>query len=132
MSFINRFSDVLIYAGSVTSEGGATTTNLAQGLIKAWDHVSGDGATLNDSLNISSHTDTATGQGFHVFTNNMNNSNWSRMGFTQWSDFATGSGAYAVSTGDPSSTTQFKLLHYENASLTDPQQRYIMVAGDLA
>ena len=117
---------------SVTGEGNSTTTNLQQGLVKAWDHVSGDGTTVNDSLNISSHTDSAAGQGFHVFTNNMGNNNWSRMGFNQWSDFATGNGAYAISTGNPDSTSQMRLLHYENASLTDPQQRYILVAGDLA
>ena len=115
------------------AEGGSTNShNVVQGLVKAWDHVSGDGTTIDDSFNISSHTDSATGQGFHVFTNNMNNNDWSRMGFNQWSDFATGNGAYAISTGNPTSTSQMRLLHYENASATDPQQRYILVAGDLA
>ena len=103
-----------------------------QDTIKAWDHVSGDGTTIDDSFNISSHTDSGTGQGYHVFTNNMGNNDWSRMGFNQWSDFGTGNGAYAISTGNPTSTSQMRLLHYENASLTDPQERYIMVAGDLA
>jgi len=114
------------------SDGGNVTQNAVQGLVKAWDHVSGDGTTIDDSFNISSHTDSGTGQGYHVFTNNMNNNDWSRMGFTQWADFGTGNGAYALSTGNPDTTSQMRLLHYENATLTDPQERYIMVAGDLA
>ena len=117
---------------SVVGEGNSTTTNLQQGLIKVWDHVSGDGATIDDSFNISSHTDTGTGQGYHVFTNNMSNNDWSRMALNQWSDFATGNGAYAVSIGNADTTSQFRTLHYENAGLVDPQERYIMVAGDLA
>ena len=103
-----------------------------QDTIKAWDHVSGDGTTIDDSFNISSHTDSGTGQGYHVFTNNMGNNDWSRMAHNQWSDYSTGSGAYAVGIGNPDTTSQFRTLHYENASLTDPQERYIMVAGDLA
>ena len=103
-----------------------------QDTIKAWDHVSGDGTTIDDSFNISSHTDSGTGQGYHVFTNNMGNNDWSRMAHNQWSDYSTGSGAYAVGIGNPDTTSQFRTLHYENASLTDPQERYVMVAGDLA
>jgi hypothetical protein len=103
-----------------------------QDTIKAWDHVSGDGTTIDDSFNISSHTDSGTGQGYHVFTNNMGNNDWSRMAHNQWSDYSTGSGAYAVGIGNPDTTSQFRTLHYENATLVDPQERYIMVAGDLA
>ena len=114
------------------AEGGSATTNVVQGLVKAWDHVSGDGTTIDDSFNISSHTDSGTGQGYHVFTNNMGNNDWSRMAHNQWADFATGNGAYAVGIGNPDTASQFRTLHYENASLTDPQERYIMVAGDLA
>ena len=114
------------------AEGGSATTTVVQGLCKAWDHVSGDGTTIDDSFNISSHTDSGTGQGYHVFTNNMGNNDWSRMAHNQWADYSTGSGAYAVGIGNPDTTSQFRTLHYENASLTDPQERYIMVAGDLA
>ena len=114
------------------ADGGSATQNLVQGLVKAWDHVSGDGTTIDDSFNISSHTDSGTGQGYHVFTNNMGNNDWSRMAHNQWSDYSRGSGAYAVGIGNPDTTSQFRTLHYENAGLVDPQERYIMVAGDLA
>ena len=51
-------------AGSiaVTGEGNSTTTNLQQGLAKAWYDVDGSGtAAINDSLNGSSLTDHGTG-----------------------------------------------------------------------
>jgi hypothetical protein len=50
-------------AGSiaVTGEGNSTTTNLQQGLAKAWGNISGSGtATLDNSLNVSSLTDHGT------------------------------------------------------------------------
>ena len=48
-------------AGSiaVTGEGNSTTTNLQQGLIKAWVTIDGDasGATTLDTFNVSGLTD---------------------------------------------------------------------------
>lgn len=47
---------------TIVGEGGTTTTNLQQGLLKAWSKVDGTGtATVNDSLNISGITDNSTG-----------------------------------------------------------------------
>ena len=50
-------------AGSiaVTGEGNSTTTNLQQGLAKAWINKPADGASINDSFNISSLDDDGTG-----------------------------------------------------------------------
>tara|TARA_X000001382_G_scaffold95319_2_gene69789 strand:+ start:379 stop:774 length:396 start_codon:yes stop_codon:yes gene_type:complete len=58
-------------AGSilVTGEGNSTTTNLQQGLAKAWCSV--DVTTVDDSFNISSLTDTATGKATMNYSNNM-------------------------------------------------------------
>ena len=57
-------------AGSiaVTGEGNSTTTNLQQGLSKLWLNVA-DNGTNNDSLNVSSHTDTAAGRQTIAITN---------------------------------------------------------------
>jgi len=120
-------------AGSivVTGEGNSTTTNLQQGLIKVWLDEGGDGASIGDSLNVASFTDSGTGQGYAVFTNNMGNTNYSQFNFDQWQDFDTGSNAYAVSKGNKE-TTRCRTLHYENKTLTDPADRNVMVAGDLA
>ena len=64
-------------AGSVTVQGeGTATTNLQQGLCKVWHHGSQDGATLEDSFNVGSLTDTGAGQQTVNLTNNMANANY--------------------------------------------------------
>lgn len=66
-------------AGSivVTGEGGSTTTNLQQGLAKAWNHYDqkGDSGSTQilDSFNMSSATDSSAGVSVHNFGNDMNN-----------------------------------------------------------
>jgi len=47
---------------SVVAEGGSTTTNLQQGLAKAWVNFNGTGTiATRDSFNVASLTDNATG-----------------------------------------------------------------------
>ena len=66
-------------AGSiaVVGEGNGTTTNLQQGLAKAWTNVSADGATVNDSFNNTSITDTGTGIQTVNHANDFSNANYS-------------------------------------------------------
>ena len=59
---------------SVTGEGNSTTTNLQQGLAKAWFNGSTAPAVVN-SFNISSVTDNDTGQFFFNYTNSMSDGN---------------------------------------------------------
>ena len=64
-------------AGSivVTGEGGSTTTNMQQGLVKVW--VDGtDAAVLSDSFNLSSGTDNGTGDYTYTITNDMASVNY--------------------------------------------------------
>jgi hypothetical protein len=63
-------------AGSilVTGEGNSTTTNLQQGLAKVWQST--DVTTLNDSNNVASVTDTATGKLTVNYTANMANNDY--------------------------------------------------------
>ena len=65
-------------AGSmlVVGEGGTTTTNLQQGLAKAWCHFEGSDATVDDSLNVTNLTDNGTGNFDVNYTNNMSNANF--------------------------------------------------------
>jgi hypothetical protein len=66
-------------AGSiaVTGEGNSTTTNLQQGLAKAWVHFDGSGTVgIDDSFNIGSLTDNGTGNYTTAFSNNMNSANY--------------------------------------------------------
>jgi hypothetical protein len=64
-------------AGSivVTGEGNSTTTNLQQGLAKAWCTAASHsaGAINGDTFNISSYSDTAAGRGRPSVTNAINN-----------------------------------------------------------
>ena len=66
-------------AGSivVTGEGGSTTTNMQQGLAKAWADYSGAGTTYNDSFNTSSATDNGTGDYAIGIGNDMSSTNFS-------------------------------------------------------
>ena len=61
---------------TVTSEGGAATQSLQQGLAKSWANTSADGTTINDSLNITSLNDLGTGQQQPAFGNNMSTANY--------------------------------------------------------
>ena len=53
---------------TVVGEGGSTTTNLQQGLCKAWFQASSSTA-LSDSFNISSGTDNGTGDYSYALSN---------------------------------------------------------------
>ena len=72
-------------AGSiaVTGEGNSTTTNLQQGLCKSWCHFTGTSTiSIDDSFNSASLTDAGTGDYEVLFTNAMNNANYSAQGAT--------------------------------------------------
>ena len=72
-------------AGSiaVTAEGNSTTTNLQQGLCKAWNHINdADASTIvqGDSFNMSSAIDNGTGLFRFPITNPMANTNYLHVG----------------------------------------------------
>ena len=70
-------------AGSivVTGEGGSTTTNLQQGLVKAWINLNGTGTiATRDSFNSASITDNGTGEYIDTFKNPMVNTTYSVSG----------------------------------------------------
>ena len=65
---------------SVTGEGNSTTTNLQQGLAKAWMDLNGSGTiALRDSNNIASVTDNTTGDYTASYTSAMSNANYSAL-----------------------------------------------------
>ena len=74
-------------AGSmlVVGEGGTNTTNLQQGLAKAWvsyeqDDNDSPGNTIHGSFNVASQTDSATGKTITNFSNNFANAGYSFAG----------------------------------------------------
>ena len=62
---------------TITSEGGAATMQLQQGLGKVWFHFDGTStAAIDDSFNVSSLDDDGTGQYGINYTNNMSGSHY--------------------------------------------------------
>jgi hypothetical protein len=59
-----------------TSDGGAATTSIVQGLIKAWSTNVAAGTSISDSFNVGSLTDNSAGVQRNNFTNNMGNANF--------------------------------------------------------
>ena len=109
-----------------TSEGGAVTTNVTQGLAKAWVLFNGTGTIAStDSFNISGLTDNGTGNYTVVIDNNMNVSNgFSCIG----SDENRG-----VGETDPSGTGGVTCIRRNtSATAEDCSQISVTVHGDLA
>jgi len=71
-------SMIISNAGQVTIQGeGTATTNLQQGLAKAWVNFNGSGTVATrDTHNISSINDVTTGQYAPNFSNNMASANY--------------------------------------------------------
>ena len=114
-------------AGSVTVQGeGSATTNLQQGLLKAWYQFDGTGTVnFRDSFNMSGTTDGGTGTYANAYTNNMSNTNYVILtGEVSQTDIGTTS----------NSTDHHDLLTRQGFDSTtiDVDPFYIGVAGDLA
>jgi len=62
---------------TVTSEGGAATMQLQQGLAKAWVNFNGSTFGINDSFNVGSMTDNSTGDYTVTFSNALSSANFS-------------------------------------------------------
>ena len=77
-------SMIISSTGQITAQGeGTATTNLQQGLCKAWNHINdADAGTIvqGDSFNTSSAIDNGTGRFRFPFTNNMANANYVHVG----------------------------------------------------
>ena len=59
-----------------TSDGGAATTSIIQGLVKAWNRTQDGNNISTDSFNISGTTDNEAGDFDIQINNNMNNANY--------------------------------------------------------
>jgi len=126
-------------AGSilVTGEGNSTTTNLQQGLTKAWNHYDQNtGNDIRDSFNIASITDNSTGNMTNTFTNSMNNSFYSASSLSE--DGGTAGIPYIGTSGDPTNnsemTTNLIIINIRKINNTqfDPDALCLTIHGDLA
>ena len=111
---------------SVTGEGNSTTTNLQQGLAKAWVEGS-NAAALTDSFNISGGTDNGTGDYSYAFSNNMGSASYSI-------SVCCHSGGLAATNDDSQTTSSYKAQIFSRTSTgsASDQINYSSVLGDLA
>ena len=118
-------------AGSVavTGEGNSTTTNLQQGLAKAWLSFDGTGtAHIDDSLNFSTVTDGGTGDYIITFTNAMNSADYSHT-----NGAASPSGqSFGIRQPNNMSTTQVSFETYYATTQADFANVSSAIHGDLA
>jgi hypothetical protein len=123
-------------AGSivVTGEGNSTTTNLQQGLAKAWINFDGTGTiAIADSFNITSIADNNTGDYSVTIANDMANANYVHAGNSGGANGTSAGAVYANDQGTARTTTLFRVytLH-TNSNTVDTPTINIIVSGDLA
>ena len=117
---------------SITIQGENTnTTNLQQGLAKAWaNYHAPDPANIRDDFNITSLTDNGTGYFTLTLTNSMNNNDYSRV--AAGGENADTGGNRVVGLRLPS-TGSFNLATFNTAgSASDVQDTCVAIFGDLA
>ena len=124
-------------ASAIAGEGTATT-NLQQGLAKAWFRVNGTGTpAFTDNFNGSSVTDNGTGDYTVTVTNSMSNANY--VSATEVGGGATTDSSERIIAGMDASTARsssvYRFRHVYNTSTStkyDDQYNNILHIGDLA
>ena len=114
-----------------TSDGGAVTQNLVQGLAKAWFNVNQTGTqAFRDNFNFSSITDVVLGGTKLAFTNPFSSEGYAAGNMAKPAD----AGGYAIlRMSEPVSTTEFQFLGEDsNDTNTDCHTATGMMTGDLA
>jgi len=118
-------------AGSivVTGEGNSTTTNLQQGLLKAWANLDGSGTVgVNDSFNTTSITDNGTGNYTVTIANDLANGNGAMSGYSIMDGLVYGDVNDVSSAG----TFRMRVVVGNSNALMDPDEFHVQIAGDLA
>ena len=113
-------------AGSivVTGEGNSTTTNLQQSLVKVWAKFNGSSFGELDSFNVSSFTDSGTGNYTVNINNDFSNANHASV---------EGSGAYHTINDAANAAGTLNLACYNSShSNADESRVAVHSCGDLA
>jgi len=119
----------------VTSEGGAVTFQLQQGLAKHMCNFNMSTTSVADSFNNSSLTDSSTGQFVANLTNNMGNANYYPfMNSNHYSTNNTGWLAAGARVAGLAATTTstYPVKAYGSGAYTDAQYNTSSALGDLA
>lgn len=116
-----------------TSDGGAVTTSVIQGLIKTWCNWDNDATGIVDSLNIGSFTDVGSGDSRLVYTNNMGNAIYC-ITTCAIHDGGVYVAVVAIDHDTPPTASQidFDLMNNNNDARLDTEMNMMQVTGDLA
>jgi len=127
---VDKFTGVTT-AGSilVTGEGGSTATNLQQGLTKVWCSWN-DSTATQDSFNVSSIGDEATGVTMVNFSNNLGNDDYALAGAAR--QVSGGGDAFMRLSSTRETSRQRLLCCTENGTDYDGETQTILFSGDLA
>ena len=124
---VDAKNSITIVAGA----GNITTTNVQEGLCKAWVHHDQEGThDIDDSFNIASIVDNAIGRTGYALTNNMSNATYPTP-FSGWDSAKFSS----VSQGYNKTTSGWSNAHSDaegTGSAIDMDQKGETVFGDLA
>jgi len=130
---VTGLQETLTATTTVPSEGGAVTTNLVQGLAKAWMCFNGrNTSSILDSFNYSSMVDNGVGQYTLTLTNAMNNSNYSHSGISGWGTTSLICIALANNSNPATTTVARYSVTYANGSTFDSDKNNTKLHGDLA
>ena len=114
---------------TVTSEGGAATQSLQQGLAKVWCNTSGVGTpAVSDSLNVTSISDLGTGNNRFNLVSAMSNANFATQGLPDHNSSIV-SIQQVPDFGQTTTTTQLS-VHTTSAGID--ADVHLTVHGDLA
>lgn len=115
-----------------SSEGTVGTQYVVSGVAKAWVNFNGTGTpAINNSNNVSTLTDTATGQQTFAFTNNMNDANYAPSGIST----AVSSGDANIGSSGIGSAPHLKITSQIRMHIGegfDPADAATTIHGDLA
>ena len=110
--------------GSITVQGeGSATTNLQQGLAKAWAKYSQSTPAVNDSFNIASIADNSAGNFTPSFSNAMGSANYAIPAI---------SGEKHIQQSGTDATGSFTLISSNASNSAGDGTNYFSVHGDLA
>ena len=108
---------------TITSEGGAATQSLQQGLAKAWAKCAADGTSITDSFNITSLSDDGTALQTLTIANDMANANYSSL--------ATSIDSTCILIADSHATGTYRLVSRNNAGTLTDSITHSALLGDL-
>ena len=121
----------LLTTAVINSEGGAVTTNIAQGLCKGWMNLTGTGTiAAKDSFNMSATTDHGTGAYTVSLGNDMNNNDWVVSGYAGVEGVTNGIIQLASTTGKTTALIRFNV--WSGGETQDSGEINIACHGDLA